>query len=540
MERRKAHILGAGVTGLVAGWKLAERGWDVSIYEREAVIGGMARSWRWDGFILDVGPHIYHSPDPEMVALWQREFGDLFVTGDFFCANVKGARYNEYYHYPLSYEALSREFAPELRTRIVDELARTSEAERRSAKNFKEYVRGLVGPTLQDLFFEHYPRKVWGLSTEEMTANWAPKRIEIRQKITDFYHGQWNAVGKFGTGCVLESVRDRLLALGGRIELNRGVKKVETSEHRITSLGFDSGSAFPVGQKDVVISTLPINVMCRLLGGRSELAFRGIVSVYVAVDRPSILPAGYCWLYYDAPEIIFNRVTESKTMAPEVAPADRSFVVAEIAYSRGDDLDRQNDGAIIARVVDDLRRVGLLRPGETVKTSINRQPNVYPILTKDYQHELARAREVIGRYDQLHSIGTTGEFNYADIQILFRKALDLVDLLTDAKANLVAAIRRPRVDRLAREVVIAGRKVGTEHRPFIIAEAGINHNGSVDLGLKLVDEAAAAGCDAIKFQTYRAADRVSSRVMGAHYAEQITGLEENLFQTLSRLELDPE
>src|SRR5881296_4503068 len=54
----------------------------------------------------------------------------------------------------------------------------------------------------------------------------------------------------------------------------------------------------------------------------------------------------------------------------------------------------------------------------------------------------------------------------------------------------------------AAEIVIAGRRIGPGHPCFVIAEAGINHNGDVRLASDLVDAAAEAGADAIKFQTH--------------------------------------
>ena len=51
-----------------------------------------------------------------------------------------------------------------------------------------------------------------------------------------------------------------------------------------------------------------------------------------------------------------------------------------------------------------------------------------------------------------------------------------------------------------RSVLVAGRPVGDGHPVFVIAEIGINHNGDVELAKQLVDAAAAAGCDAVKFQ----------------------------------------
>lgn len=44
---KKAIILGAGPAGLVTGWLLSKNGWIVEIYEKNKVVGGMCRSWKW-------------------------------------------------------------------------------------------------------------------------------------------------------------------------------------------------------------------------------------------------------------------------------------------------------------------------------------------------------------------------------------------------------------------------------------------------------------------------------------------------------------
>ncbi|MCH8012538.1 MAG: N-acetylneuraminate synthase [Candidatus Marinimicrobia bacterium] len=53
------------------------------------------------------------------------------------------------------------------------------------------------------------------------------------------------------------------------------------------------------------------------------------------------------------------------------------------------------------------------------------------------------------------------------------------------------------------EIEISGRKIGDGHPVFFIAEAGVNHNGSIELGKKLIDVAIDAGADAVKFQTFK-------------------------------------
>jgi N-acetylneuraminate synthase len=72
----------------------------------------------------------------------------------------------------------------------------------------------------------------------------------------------------------------------------------------------------------------------------------------------------------------------------------------------------------------------------------------------------------------------------------------------------------------------------------IVAEAGVNHNGSPDMALRLVDSATEAGADAVKFQTFRA-DRISGRdAPKARYQLATTGASETQFEMLKRLELD--
>ena len=75
---------------------------------------------------------------------------------------------------------------------------------------------------------------------------------------------------------------------------------------------------------------------------------------------------------------------------------------------------------------------------------------------------------------------------------------------------------------------------------FIIAEAGVNHNGSVQLAKKLIDVAVEAGVDAVKFQTFKAENLVSKNAQKAAYQKETTDKQESQFDMIKKLELDVE
>lgn len=73
---------------------------------------------------------------------------------------------------------------------------------------------------------------------------------------------------------------------------------------------------------------------------------------------------------------------------------------------------------------------------------------------------------------------------------------------------------------------------------FIVAEAGVNHNGSIEIAKKLIDIASKSGANAVKFQTFKAENVVSKNALKADYQNQTTDQNESQFDMLRKLEID--
>jgi sialic acid synthase SpsE len=88
-----------------------------------------------------------------------------------------------------------------------------------------------------------------------------------------------------------------------------------------------------------------------------------------------------------------------------------------------------------------------------------------------------------------------------------------------------------------KEIVINGRPIGAGHPPFIIAEAGINHNGVLATAIEMVRMAKTAGADAVKFQTFKAEEFVGNSQQTFTYRSQGKEVTESMLAMFQRYEL---
>jgi N-acetylneuraminate synthase/N,N'-diacetyllegionaminate synthase len=90
---------------------------------------------------------------------------------------------------------------------------------------------------------------------------------------------------------------------------------------------------------------------------------------------------------------------------------------------------------------------------------------------------------------------------------------------------------------VTKELTFGKRIVGPGQPAFVIAEAGVNHDGELDRAFQLVDAAIAAGADAVKFQTFIASEVITAEAAKAEYQKTTTGAHESQLEMVKRLEL---
>ena len=89
----------------------------------------------------------------------------------------------------------------------------------------------------------------------------------------------------------------------------------------------------------------------------------------------------------------------------------------------------------------------------------------------------------------------------------------------------------------SKRIQVAGKYISSSDPVFIIAEAGVNHNGNIDLAYKLIDIATESHADAVKFQAFKTENLILANVVKAPYQQKTTDAGESQYEMLKRLEI---
>jgi len=559
-------ILGAGPAGVSLSHYLSELKIKNVLIEARNDVGGMARSWEWNQFIVDTGPHILHTDDQEIWQLWKNFLNKNLTEASFYSGNYKTINKKSYiYDYPLNTKQIieSKAWSKKHTEQIINNLNNTNRLMNLGeATSFKEYMVGLVGEDLEETFFRYYPEKVWGISTDSMLPDWAPKRIRICNDREPFYKGEFAGIAAEGTGELMKKIVEKSCKKHTKIRLNSKITGLKTYKNKITKIKIlEKGvkeNYISVGENDLVVNTLPINLISEMLGKKFDISFRGIASIYIELSqqkrKEKILPKDFNWLYFGDKKINFNRITEPTSMSNRLDKtlSGRKYLIVESCLDHN--ASKLNIENKIDHAINDLCSLPFIDQ-KIIKTTYNWEKYVYPIQTLTNRINLKDIQSYVSeKAKNIESLGTSADFAYNDIQVIFKKAMELsFDIKDSNNFNLSKIHFNKLVDNKVSENLIIKNNMNDKNfseiffntyknpqKCKIIAEIGINHNGSISQLYKLCELACKSGADIVKFQYFDAKKRIGSSVRELEHIEKAQDMEENILQLLDRCELSLE
>lgn len=538
---KNVFILGAGISGLTVARSLAEHEtlFSVAIIEKENCVGGLAKTFEEDGVYYDAGPHLFHTAHANVKDYWESAVGTDLVAKEFYGGNYQGGKL---YDYPVNLETAHLQYRDDELNIIKHELSdHPQRLESLSeAQNYAEYVECLAGSTLAKKFFTKYPEKLWGIKTNNLSARFAPKRVEIREKRIPFHSGDGRFCGVIEGGCgkLAERYLEDLKSLSGSILTSNEVVGLETDKNKITKIRLSNKT---IDCEDaLVISTLPVTTLSQLLGLETTLYFRSVTIVSIYCESDDLFPENYDWLYFDDDSFVFHRVGIQTRFSKRGLPDNAYILCAEIM---SDDLrDGITDDELCSVVVQSLTSLNFIDPGSIKNTFVKHLGPVYPGYFLGHEMEVARVKAFHEKHMNLYAVGSLAEYAYSDLQVLTSKALDLGDDIISHFSGVDKRTLRTQNAMLPAKQFYFGKNIvaldTSAARPLTIAEIGLNHNGSVEQCKRLILSAKEAGFNIAKLQTYKSG-RVSKKTRRAKYYEETLDQEESISTYLDRIIFSP-
>jgi protoporphyrinogen oxidase len=437
-EKLTVAIIGAGPAGLTAGYKLSQMGVPVTILEADPdYLGGISRTARYKGFHFDIGGHRFFSKSREIEDLWteilpndmlQRPRSSRIYYGGLF------------FHYPLrAGEALLKLGLLESSRCILSYMvARLHPIV--PARSFKDWVTNQFGARLFGIFFKTYTEKVWGMSCDEISADWAAQRIKglslwtaainalsprrpsengrtIKTLIDSFRYP------RKGPGMMWEACAARIREMQGTILM--GLKVIELNwdnEAKSWKIICQSNEGEITQIHAVhVISSAPMRELVRAirpfpstqsLRAAESLRYRDFITVVLILKTPPSFNDN--WIYIHDPNVKVGRVQNFSSWSPEMVP-DPAMACFGLEYFcfEGDGLWSSSDPALIELATKELCQIGLATPGDVVDGCVVRQAKAYPVYDADYVGHVATIRDELDQnYPTLHLVGRNGMHKY--------------------------------------------------------------------------------------------------------------------------------
>jgi protoporphyrinogen oxidase len=441
----KIVIIGAGPTGLGAGYRLAELGYDDWVLlEGNDYVGGLATSFTDEaGFTYDIGGHVMFSHYPYYDQAVDRVMGDDYTT-----LKREAWVWMEDRFIPYPFQNNIKGLRPQT---ILDCLMGLIEAQRNphDPANFREWIDAVMGSGIAEHFMVPYNYKVWATPPELMNFLWIGERVSVvdiesvlRGVLFDKEETTWGPNNTFryprrgGTGSLYEGFRTHV---EHKLHLQTPVASVDPVSREVRTA---DGRAFPY---DLLLSTMPLNRLVERMEGVPDavrraaglLEWSGTHVVGVGLDRPAL--SNKNWIYYPESDVPFYRVTYLSNYSDLITPEpDQTLLLTETSHSRY----KQEDAATItARVIEGLVATGLMEEADRhriVTTWRCSPPMTYPVPTLRRDEALGTIQPWL-EAQGISSRGRFGAWLYeiGNMDHSFMQGVDVVDKALDGRSEQV-------------------------------------------------------------------------------------------------------
>ncbi len=424
-------VIGAGPAGLTAAYELTKQNLLSVVLEKDQVVGGLARTSEYRGYLFDIGGHRFFTKVAAVERMWREVLNADFITRP----RLSRIYYNsKFFQYPLEplnalmglglLDSMRCGFSY-LAAKLRPEMPET---------NFETWVSNRFGKRLYHTFFKTYTEKVWGIPCREIQAEWAAQRIRglslssvvwnalrPRRRAGDKQKVIKTLIHEFeyprrGPGMMWNRTRELVEQRGSKVEMNAPVKRILWERGRV--VGIEAGGRLWRG--DHFISSMPIRELIQaldpkppeyLIRAADDFNYRDFLTVALMVRGKNLFPDN--WVYVHDSQVKVGRIQNYNNWSPEMVPDPETTCLGlEYFCFEGDGLWRTPDAELIELGKQELARLGLVNPSQVIDGTVLRVEKAYPIYDSSYRRGVEAVRRFLAGVPNLQLVGRNGMHRY--------------------------------------------------------------------------------------------------------------------------------
>ena len=430
-NKKRVVILGAGVTGLSAAYRLSKNpDFEVHVFEKETEVGGLCRSFKEGEFILDYGPHKFYTLIDGVLDEMCKIMGDDFLTRE---KSQNLFLKGKYFDFPLKITEMLTKFPPHKSAEILASFgvsAAKSLKDKSEPKSYEDFIIQKFGKSLYNQIFEPMANKMFG-NPRQLDPQLARVRISSpglvsvikqllsRKNIDKTISAPTFHYPKYGFGMIPQKLRERSEANGVRFHCGVKVKELKMNQGTISGVSFeDKNGNLDNLSCDEVVYTIPMQAIADLIPSLSAdikqacrfVSFRHTIVYYYLLKSKPVLPA--MWVFYPESRFRFGRLSEMTKFSPYTAPAGHTALMVDFTC---DDLDPawgMEDTELGELLLAQLKPLKLFQREQVVKNFSKRFRNFYPVYRIGYQERVEKIRSLEREMHNIYFAGRLGDFNY--------------------------------------------------------------------------------------------------------------------------------
>jgi len=336
-------------------------------------------------------------------------------------------------------------------------------------KSLEDFLINRFGRELYLTFFKSYTEKVWGTPCDQISAEWGAQRIkglslttalkhfvkkafagkpkgaasgDVAQKGTDTSLIERFLYPKFGPGQLWEHVAEKVVAMGGEIQMGWKVDGIEVEGKKVVAVSAvnDAGERQRI-EGDYFLSTMPmrelvqalkVDVPANVREVSEGLQYRDFITVGVLANKLDVVePDGGLikdtWIYIQEPDVLLGRLQIFNNWSPYmVSDPTKVWIGLEYFCYETDPLWSMPDEELKKFAAKELEKIGILKTAEVLDAHVVRVPKTYPAYFGTY-NRFSELREFTDSFENLFLVGRNGMHKYNNQDHSMLTAMAVVD-----------------------------------------------------------------------------------------------------------------